>query len=240
MSYLFSSSSSNSTPAKDDHKDDTVVVPTPLDSLTISKSMLKTAMHSLRTNGSKKGGFRGLKPVRAKMWSSGIGSNSGSGSALNAATNVSTASFTEIASYAAVYDEMRVLSGVLHWHAFTNATGSQPNSVAWMAVNFDPITPVPSTYPQGFTYNTGPYALYSENAGTPFGPQKYHKLSFKMPGPLAPITSTDIPGNAWIALDTSTAPVLLDVVQHVDAFGGSGTSGTYFFLELNCEFRMRV
>jgi len=215
------------------------------DALKNQKMMLHAAMRASVSGG--KGSFKGIKPVRAILWSAAVSSNSGAGTALNVNGNFSTTSFPEFTNFATVYDEMRVLSGSVHCIMYMSVAGAVGELNAVSAITFDTSSPTPSTftYPLQQSYNSGPCILNGLVASAAitghYGATRFPtRYNFKMPPPLAPITSDDTPGSAWFAMDAGTAPTLFSVLCHVDAAGGTGVSNVVHLIKLNCEFKMRV
>jgi hypothetical protein len=187
--------------------------------------------------------FTGLKPVRAKLFSSAFATNGVANTAYGAITNVTTANFSEFTSFEAVYDEMRVLAVVFHWMPYLSVASSAPVTVT-ASVEFDPTAGAPSAIYQPLegSFSAGPYFLTSASSGTVNEPtvRKYFQIHADPPAPLAPITGSDVPGKSWFAMDTGT-PVNLFTWQMCTTTptGGGVVSGTYLH-ELHVEFRLRT
>jgi hypothetical protein len=216
---------------------------TPKDTSTIS---LKSAMThlSLKTGRSIGRGFKGLKPVRAKIYSTLFGAVSSASTALTINGNVTltAGNFPEIASWMTVYDEMRVLGGRLHFcNWLVGAASSSPNiSIGAVAVMFDPTAGAPSTVDgvlqESFSAYTHPITGYSLSTNPPF----MKSLPFHVGKPLISLTSNDVAGSSWFTLDNSSTPTMGVVHLFATDCGTGSIVGCKYQLEFDVEFRMRT
>jgi hypothetical protein len=198
--------------------------------------------------GKGKGSFKSMKPIRVKLTSQGQNYTSGAGASNSINTNVafSTTNFPELADFSVVYDEVRVLNITMHYYASITTAGTTLIAPCAFSVAFDPTVGTPSSVTTVVEeqYAHGPMMLMAGiNGGSNQSGnflQKYHKLRAKVPGPLAIITSSDCPGNAWFTVDAGTAPIILVNYSYITALGGSGVSTISVYYELDCEFRLRT
>jgi hypothetical protein len=207
--------------------------------VTISHPSLKALLR-----GSRAKGFAGLKPIKVKLWSSlGIYTSTAS-SALSINTNYAfnSSNFPELSSFINLYDEVRVLKVKLHYWMETVTIGVGYNVGAGaLAIGFDPtaVTPtsVNNTCENSFT--TGPLAFSPINANGSLFLQKFHTLVASAPK-LAPITSSDCPGNAWTTLDGGTPFTSHVLLGYANSLSTAGQVAVSCYFELDVEFRLRV
>jgi hypothetical protein len=189
-----------------------------------------------------------LKPIKAKLFSPilFVSSSAASAVSINSTLTFNGSAFPELASFATLYDEARCMNFILHYQPLvsTITAGAAAYTSLALAVEFDPSVSGPSNVMGALesTHNTGPLFLSQgtlSGGGMSPSVQPYRRLRGKFPGPLAPITVSDCPGNAWFALDV-TAPVVAVLNGYVDALSAAGVVTVFYFWELECEFRMRT
>jgi len=187
------------------------------------------------------------KPIKVKLFSAPVVTVSAVNTAIALNTNVvyNTATFPEQASFAAVYDECRVLGVKVHYFFYLGtSSSSNGGGPCALAINFDPTSPAPTGLVSILSqaHNTGAHFLSSSvivtSVATAHG--KYPTLSARTPGPLAPITSSDVPGSAWFAVDGGTAPIIFNMNAYTSPIGALGVTNLSVFYELDVEYRLRV
>jgi len=173
-------------------------------------------------------------------------STAGVSLSLESQVTFNSSTFPELSDFAQVYDEARVLGVKLHYYPVVTTAGSSATASCAFAIGFDPSIGSFSAPQQVMeeAYSAGPFRLHAGiNGGTIQSGnmlQSYHVLRARPPCPLAPITSSDVPGNGWFCLDGSTAPYVAVILGYVNSLGTSGVSTVYFFVELEVEFRLRT
>lgn len=216
--------------------------------LVVSENLVKehALMKSLlRNNSARRGkGFKNLKPFRTTMWSNSNTNTSGAASALvvNQAFSLNTSTFPAFTSFIALYDMIRVLKVKLHYYFVTSVAGLAGNTATQCAccISFDPTIGNPSSVQQLLEYSnsSGPHILGASTQIIPTNP-KFHVLPVKMPGPIAPISSSDTPGSAWFVMDGGTAPIIAQVQAYIPSLGTAGVTQFVYFVELDVEMKMR-
>jgi len=198
---------------------------------------------------SGKGGFS--KPIKVKLYGAlnNITSAAASAMSINIAVVFNAGTFSELSSFAALYDEAKVTAVVLHFMPFVSANSSTAGTLnsfqSGYAIEFDPSVGGPSSIQSALEsqHSVGPYLVGSTSSLTGIGLgttlQKYKILRAKTPGPLAPIVVSDCPGSAWFCLDV-TAPTIAVFNGYHGAMATAGTSTCSYMFQLDCEFRMRT
>jgi hypothetical protein len=162
----------------------------------------------------------------------------------NVVWGLNSTNFPDLTNIIGLFDEMRIIKGRIHFMFNTDTVGAGFNQVtpAALGVTFDPISTAPTsvTSVMNQSYHTQPYLLNSTSTLLSPQPYRLETLSFTMPSPLAPITSSDIPGSAWFALDGGTAPTLLLIQYWCDRMGAGGTSALTYIVELDIELKIRT
>jgi len=210
------------------------------------KSLMRQGLGHKGKSG--KGSFKNMKPIRVQLTSNGQNYTSGAGASNSINTNISfnTATFPEIADFSVVYDEVRILGITMHYYPSITTVGTALIAPSAFSLAFDPTVGSPSSVTTIVEeqYAQGPFMLMSGVNGNANQSgnfiQKYHKLRAKVPGPLAPITSSDCPGNAWFTVDAGTAPVICVNYSYITALGGAGVTTISTYYVLDCEFRLRT
>jgi hypothetical protein len=191
--------------------------------------------------------FSGLQPIKAKLLSSiqFVSSAAASALSINAAVVCNTSTFPELSTFAALYDEVSVKNIKLHYQPFVSTVSAGVGyTTGALALEFDPSVGGPAAVQAVLesSHSVGPLFLSqgTANGGANYPScLHYRTLAAKMPGPLAPIVSSDSPGSAWFTLDV-TPPTLAVINGYWDALGASGIVTMFYFVELQCEFRMRT
>jgi len=242
LSYLSSSSVSSSVEEKKKESDETPVEPIVVERssmVTVSRNFLK----------SMKGGKKGFSaPIDVLLFSNPTIVSSAVNTALLVNTNVSfnVATFPELSSFLNLYDECRVKSvNVYYMFYFTTPSSAYGGGAAAVAINFDPSSPAISTIAGILqqAHNTGAHWIPSESQVSPTTLGKLGKilhLHAKMPGPLAPITSSDTMGSEWFAVDTATAPIIHNYQAYCGPLGALGVSALFAYYKIETQFRLRV
>jgi len=195
-------------------------------------------------------GFKGskIKPIKVNLVSVEFtnSSTAGSANALNSSLQFNTSNFIELPDFAAVYDEARLLNARLHYYPTITTAGTAPTAACAFAVEFDPTVGYASA-PNAVleaAYSAGPFRLHAGINGATIQSgdmlRPYRRIDGRPPCPLAPITSSDVPGNAWFAVDGSTAPTLAVFLGYINSLGTGGVSSCSWFWELEMEFRLRT
>jgi len=89
-------------------------------------------------------------------------------------------------------------------------------------------------------HNSGPRWVNGNVSPSVLNGEHMETLSAKTPGPLAPITSSDVPGSAWWAVDGGTPPTIFAYRIYIPPIGNPGTTANYMLVELDVEFKLRV
>jgi hypothetical protein len=170
----------------------------------------------------------------------GFAASSAASAALAVAAPIAltTGNFPELASFMAVYDQMRILRGVLHFSSAvsTAGTGSAFNSAG---VLFDSTAGAPTRVagPLEETFSSGPHIL----AAPPMvNIPALRKIPFHLPNPVAPIGTNLSPGRAWFILDSTNQPFVCAVNYYSDGIAGGGIQTFLYMVELECELKMRT
>jgi len=160
-----------------------------------TKELVRAALRR-RPRGTK------LSAVKTKLISSIFSANSALSTALTASTPIalSSTNFPEMVDWVNVYDEIRVLSGVLYYTLWGDGTvGAAVPATGGFGVCFDAVSTGPTTLSavRSNTYSTSPMFIASA-APIQDGPaQSFHKLNFKMPSPMVVTGSLSSCGSAW-------------------------------------------
>jgi len=176
--------------------------------------------------------------------------HSAAATALTINNNVvfASATFPEIADFALLYDEARLVGVKVHWLPWVTVPGASNSASFAVAVGFDPSVGGATAPNQVLeeTFHQGPFRLFpgvngatQQNSGTCFA-QKYQILHARPPAKLAPITSSDCPGSAWFCVDGATAPILFQWIGYINSTGAAGVTNVSSFFELDMEFRLRT
>jgi hypothetical protein len=190
-------------------------------------------------------GFNGLKPTKAKLWSTTGITQTAANTALNLLETITFApgTFPEINNWILIYDECRMLSCKVHYEFDiavepTAATASAVNAAA--AITFDAAVASPSNLygVMEESFNTGP--LYIGSKVSTSTQRKMGVLSASPGRSLAPVTSSDCPGNAWFIVDSATPPTMFVGQYFASAAGAAGTTRITRLYELDVEFRIRT
>lgn len=190
-----------------------------------------------------------FKPIRVSLFSNATTAGSAANTALGVAANITfaTSNYPEISSYAGVYDECRILGVKLHYNFYTAvlATAAFQDGAGVAALAFDPTISAPATLSSALSeaHSSGLHWVAATLNNPPLAVMNKGSLPMlyaKMPPPLAPITSSDIPGSAWFCIDGSTPPNLFTVLAYAPPIGTTGVVGFYYVTEIEAEFRLRV
>jgi hypothetical protein len=190
------------------------------------------------------------KPIKMKLFSNSTVTLSSANTALNSASLVgfNSSTFPELSSIVELYDEARVLRCGIHY-IFNDSSNSASASgnFGGIAISYDPSVAAPTSISQicQEAHSTGPLFVqgsYNSSGQTQYPKGKAPSLFAKSPPPLAPITSSDVPGSAWFALDDigGSSPTIFALLIYCSPLGTSGVSSCNTVVELECEFRMRV
>jgi len=198
------------------------------------------------SRGMRKGrsDYKNLKPFKTRIVSN-ISTNvsgAGAGNVVNNAITMSSTNFPDFTDILGLFDEMRVIKGTLLHTYYVSVVGTQSSTGA-CCILFDPNLGSPSSVSQILTqsYHSKPYIQYASNSIVcNVGGRAFDSLKFKFPSALAPISSEDIPGQAWFALDGGTPPYICVVQSFQSTPGGSGEVTFQYFLELDVELRIRT
>lgn len=200
---------------------------------------------------SNKRGLNGNGPkIRVTLFGSETPVNSGAGVAMGGAINVAPSVASEFSSYAALYDEVKVLGGRMRFSASDNVAGSTPANRQW-AVGYDPAygtTPattdsvVESTQHMRGHTSFGPFVGSVLKVLGTYAPQGQEVFHFKCPnGPVFTDPAalvTNFPG-AWMNCgDPSDHAGYLR--YYIAAPAGTTVTTLLYALELDCEFRIRT
>jgi len=216
------------------------------DEILVGKNHMKSMLSHMHS-GKGKAGYKNLKPFKTRLISFTSTNSSAANTALevNNAITMTAGTFGDLADVTGLFDEMRVLKGRLYYtfSTVTSGAGTTP-LIAQCAVVFDPNLAAPTNSNQVLiqTYHSKPIAI-SPGGGTvvaPYFGEIMHTLNFKMPSPIAPISSSDTIGSAWFTLDAGTPPEILSVQAYVGPLGALGVSNFYYILELDIELRIRT
>jgi hypothetical protein len=199
---------------------------------------------------SSKGFHQSLtKPIKEILYSPQVLFTSGSNTALNLVSveAFNSTNFPELASFAALYDECRVLNVVVHYVQYASTSSASQNViVGGLAVSYDYYVAGPTTLSQvlqeAHTSGGLPIQCYLGNDSlNMLVPRTCYKLKAKTPkSALVTNQINDFPGSGWFALDTSTAMNIFALRAYAPA-GGAGCTITYLvYYELDVEFRLRV
>jgi len=238
-----------------DEKDDPVTEIIPSNTTTVARGSvpIKTVMRTLTNSlahGSKRGkgssNFRNTKPFKSKLWTnlSQASSAAATGLSLAVTWTLNSTNFPEFVPLQTLFDELKVVGGTLHYN-FDTAVSSAAvptNVVAGCAISFDPSVAAPSTIVTCLqqSYHSPPLMIGCNTGVQTPDPMTMRTIRFKMPNPIAPITSSDNPGSAWIVLDGVTAPSLCTIMVASAAYGAAGVCRFSMFLELDIELKIRA
>jgi len=204
--------------------------------------------HGKKGHG-KLGGFSGLRPIRAKLFSTLFSSASGAASALTYASSVTltTGNFPELSQFMVIYDELRMINVKIHYFPLvsTAATVAPFTTTAAFSLEFDPTAGAPTSAGSLLeaTFSSNLMLVSAGVNGTTAQSINFHTKYLTLSGrapKLAPIASSDCPGSAWIVLDSSTAPTMCVFLQYAAALGTTGIITNSWMVELDVEFRLRT
>jgi hypothetical protein len=248
---MSSSSSSLTRNLKNNYDTSVIVVADELQqALNTQKGTIHGVLRAARQKTSRNSkSFSGLKPIRAKLYSAIQLQNSTAAAALSASSPIlfNATTFPEIASFGLVYDEVRILGFKLHFFPYvsTPATAFPEFTDFATSIQFDPGVANPTTVTQVLeeSYNSGVMKICAgvnglSNQSSLFR-IPYATLDARAPK-LAPINGDDCPGSAWFAVDASTAPTTCVITSYASALGTAGISRLDYYVELDCEFRLRT
>jgi hypothetical protein len=202
----------------------------------------------MRAKGSK-GGFSGLKPIRVKLFSAAVTTTSAAATALKFTTNIAldTTHFPELTNFGVIYDELSMKACKMYYYFGNSVPGvasTASNAVA--AILFDPSAGAPTNSYSLLeeSYSTGPLLNFVGNNGgvgqvVTRADGRLPFIRAKAPA-LAPITSEDCPGSAWVALDGATAAIMAVFQAYCDPLAGVGQSTFTYIAELDVELRLRT
>jgi len=200
----------------------------------------KSLLSHMKMGG--RGGFKNLKPFKTKIWTNTFANVSSASSALvvNGGILLNGTNFGDLAAIQGLFDEMRVLGVTLHYHNFVSTASTQP-TIACNAITFDPNTAAPGSiaFIASQTFH-GPVMFMNGAVSTYPSTLNYSKLHVKVPAKLAPISSSDCPGNAWFALDQGTAPNLCNILSYTVAGTGGGVTNFSYLFEFDIELKIRA
>jgi hypothetical protein len=194
----------------------------------------------------KASSFAGLKPVKLRLPSNNQATAGSVGGTLATANDVAlnSSTFPELTAITSVYDEMRVLGVHLRYYPFVAIAGTS-SVVCAVAIGFDAAEGTPGSS-AGVLQNTFSSNLMFVPGGVTgtvqsFGVTEFKDLRAYPPAALAPITSDDMPGSAWFALDgiATTAPTICTFLAFGSSIGGAGQLDISWQIELDVEVRLR-
>jgi hypothetical protein len=212
--------------------------------LTNTKStMLRQLMRSARAAG--KGKYDGLKPIRVRLFSVQFNQSSAAPgtNSVNGSITLTTGNFPELASFLAVYDEMRLVQGRLHYYVSVAGTGGGTGlGFHSTSVLFDQTagTPLSVNGVLEETFSQGPYPIASVASNYALNNTKMRCLQFHPPTSTAPIGTNVNPGKAWFVLDSVNAPHMVQVNHFCTSCAGTAATTFVYYVELDVELRMRT
>jgi hypothetical protein len=229
-----SSSSSSSAGSKETSNGDPAA-----DFVLLKSSMSK--MHALA-----KSSWSNKKPFKTKMWSNVIAVTATGGAALSGALNVQFANsvFPDFNSVAALFDMCRIVSGTLHWWPSVTATGANVNIDSAIGVEFDTAASAAGSIASIMidTYHSELITLLGTTATPNPNHMPMRKVRFKLPYIVggAASASEASAGSAWFVLNGTNTLFPIVVQYLITATGGSGASAIRFYVEFDCEFKIRT
>jgi hypothetical protein len=204
----------------------------------------------VRAASNKRGSLANGPKIKVTLYGSETAVNSGAGAALGGVINFAPSVASEFSSYAALYDEVKVLGGRIRFSAADAVTTSTAADRQW-AIGYDPAygtTPattdsvVESTQHIRGRTSFGPFIGSNVKVIAAYEPNGQHVFHFKCPtSPVftdAAALVTNFPG-AWMNCgDPSDHAGYLR--YYVASPGGSTVTSLNYSLELDCEFRIRT
>lgn len=202
---------------------------------------LRNIMRGSRTAG--KGKFSGLKPIRASITTNDIGVAGSAASALvvNQTITLTTGNFPELSSFMVVYDLMRIVRGRVRYLPAVNVTGSGLAFGACCALADQTAgNPTSVSKVREETHSSTPYAIAGSTAFGIQNPSKFQVLPFEFKTHIAPVGTNTNPGDGWFVLDTNNAPHVVQVQAYHTPLTTTGVTQFSYYVELDCEFKMRT
>lgn len=190
-----------------------------------------------------------FQPLSTKLFSSQATSGSAANTALSVAINISfaAATFPEIATFEALYDEVRVKAITIHFMFYTAlyATAAQQNGAGVCSLTWDSAGALPTSLGNILTnpINSGLREIQAQ-AGCPPVPVypggRLQTLHSRTPNGVDVISSTECPGNAWFSLIAASNPTVGVINAYIPAIGTTGVTGFWYLIELDVDFRLRL
>jgi hypothetical protein len=156
-------------------------------------------------------------------------------------------SVTEAANFAALFDEWRCLGVTTHNRVFVDIQYPAVTPGAAYAIAFDPANAPAYASTQGVLVarrHIGPFS-FNNGDGTTLSVNNtgYHKMSVKIPVPLAPTVGTNgtnaVVGNGWVSC-TDTTSVVGYMKLYSDALGSTSKAYWDLFVVYHMEYRSRT
>jgi hypothetical protein len=204
----------------------------------------------VRASSNKRSGLANGPKVRVTLYGSETAVNSAAGAAMGGAINFAPSTASEFSSYAALYDEVKVLGGRIRFSASDAVTTSTAPDRQW-AVGYDPAygtvpastdSVVESTQHVRGRTSFGPFIGSAVKVIGTYETHGQHVFNFKCP--TSPVftdpaaLTTNFPGGWMNCGDPSDHAGY--VRYYVAAPGGSTVTSFNYALELDCEFRIRT
>lgn len=189
------------------------------------------------------GAFKGLKPVKATLTTNDIGHASAAATAMaiNDTIILTTGNFPELASFMVVYDLMRIVKGRIRYVPLLLTAGGGLSFGAVSAL-MDQTSSAPSTVEQirEETFSSDPFMVAGALTLGIQNQSKFKVLPFHFSSPTAPVGTNTNCGNDWFVLDSTNAPHIVQVQAVLTALTGTGVTQLSYYVELDCEFKMRT
>jgi hypothetical protein len=206
---------------------------------------LQTPLKNLLRSARSAGGFKGMKPIRVRLFSVQFfqGSAAPGTNSVNGTITLTTGNFPELASFLPVYDEMRFIKGKLHYLVSVAGTGGGTGVGFYStSVLFDQTVGAPSSVNGVLeeTFSQGPHAIASIASNYALNPIGMRTLSFYPPSSVAPVGTNTNVGRAWFILDSTNAPHMCQINHFCTSCAGTAATGFSYYVELDVELRMRT
>lgn len=233
-----------------DQKDQKTIGPTPQAAFLINALTARgVGMRKGTMRGRKKGGKKGkggAAVYRTKVVSN-ISSTSGSNSANSVALFLKPNDFTEISSLRIVFDEVKILGGVIKFDVYNNSSTAISSAAGLSAIGYSPSDP--GNYSSAASLCNLQQSLYFDYVGgqsTTGGSQAFAKdglfhFKFKIPKKgisIDPQSVNQVAG-AWCNILSTTASY--GVIQlYIPATGTTSVTQTTGIMELDVALRTRA
>jgi hypothetical protein len=187
-------------------------------------------------------GKMSLAPVRTTLAYEYL-TTSGAPGALTTVLGVQPALFNDFASYAALYDEMKVHAVTYHWALGVNS-GTVGSNLVWAVIAYDPVNDTAlASVAEGTEYSQHDLVFFDLNTsvvGIPnatYSRRGYFVKKFKVPQQVQVADSINVVTGQWA--ETVSNLVFGYVKPYIPSLAGSAVCAFSSMITLDISFRSR-